>query len=68
MIHHQTITDASSLRPGRMYAATTVAGRAIVGEYLGIEVAHGEWAMLVHTASGVESLPLTRIATVTPHS
>ncbi len=60
--------EAPSLRPGTMYAATTTAGRTVVGEYLGIEVAHGEWAFLIHTSSGVASIPLAQIASVEPQA
>ena len=68
MVTDHTRIDAASMRPGHMYAAHTIGGHDIVGEYLGIEVAHGEWSMLVHTGSGVVSLPLARVRSVEAHA
>lgn len=62
----QPMPQAPSLRPGTMYATTTTSGRSVVGEYLGIEVAHGEWAFLIHTSAGVVSIPLATVASVVP--
>ncbi|MDX1690391.1 MAG: hypothetical protein R3290_05145 [Acidimicrobiia bacterium] len=64
MTTSQARVDAANLRPGHLYTATTTTGRTVVGEYLGIEVTHGDWCLLVHTGSGVVSLPLTTIASV----
>ena len=64
MLHEPIELDAASLRPGRMYSALTNAGASVVGEFLGIEVTHGDWAMLIHTSTGVLSLPLRNVLSV----
>ncbi len=52
------------LQRGRTYKVTTFARRPVVGEYLGIEVAHGDWAILLRRRFGTVSVLLRHLRSV----
>lgn len=64
--HLQPLPELNSLRDGGVYRATTLDGLVAVGEYLGVEVTHGEWAIMLRSGSGTMSLPLHRLGSVLP--
>lgn len=51
------------LRHGRTYRATT-ARSAMMGEYLGMETPHGDWAILLRSGGVTASIPLDQLVTV----
>jgi hypothetical protein len=53
------------LRRGTTYLATTD-DAVVVGEYLGMEVPFGGWALLLRHETGTESIPLHDIVTIFP--
>jgi hypothetical protein len=54
----------NQLRRGATYRATTYAGQSVSGEYLGTEVSHGDWAILLRHRSGTTSIPIARLLAV----
>lgn len=64
--HLRSLPDLNGLRDGGVYRATTRDGFVAVGEYLGIEVTHGEWAIMLRSASETVSIPLQGLASVLP--
>jgi hypothetical protein len=59
------LTDMlNSMRSGRIYTASTSTGDEITGEYLGYEVVHGEWSILLRDDDITVSLPLEGLDTV----
>ena len=60
-------TDATwifnHLRYGQTYRASTRHGIAI-GEYLGMETPHGDWALLLRHSNGTESIPLPDVTSI----
>ena len=54
------------LQCGATYQATTAGDGIIVGEYLGMEVPFGRWALLLRHQTGTESIPLRDIVTILP--
>jgi len=63
MITHPT-EMLNSMRAGRIYNATTSQGHEFTGEYLGYEVVHGEWSILLRCDDVTVSVPLDQIDTV----
>jgi hypothetical protein len=53
------------LRCGETYRATT-ADAVVVGEYLGMEVPFGRWAILLRQRTGTESIPLDDVVSILP--
>lgn len=61
------LTDMlNSMRSGHNYAAATSSGNEFTGEYLGYEVVHGTWSLLLRTDEVTVSVPLDQIDTVLP--
>lgn len=58
-------TNLNQLVTGSTYRATTHGGHAIVGEYLGIEVPYGDWAILLRSSLGTESVTIDLIESLT---
>lgn len=58
-----TSRDFNNLKRGGTYAATTIDGTT-VGEYLGIEVPHGHWAILLKHSAGIESIPMSCVTSI----
>ena len=56
----------NSMRNNRIYTAPTTSGDEITGEYLGYEILHDEWSILLHTDDLTVSLPIEDIDTVLP--
>lgn len=56
--------DINHLRIGGIYEATTQSGRIATGEYLGIEVAHDDWMIILRSRVGSESIPVNALASV----
>jgi len=54
----------NAMRHGRVYTATTFTGSEITGQYLGYEVVHGDWSILLQDEDITVSLPLEDIDTV----
>jgi len=54
------------LQRGATYQATTADDGIVVGEYLGMEVPFGRWALLLRHQTGTESIPLRDIVTILP--
>ncbi len=61
-----TLTDPrlNLLSPGIVYRAVTRDGRVVVGEYLGMEVPYGTWALLLRAATGTESVSVGWIESI----
>jgi hypothetical protein len=53
----------NSLRRGAVYRVGTRSGET-VGEYLGIETPHGEWAILLRHAGGTDSIPFSLVTSI----
>ncbi len=51
------------LRHGHTYRATTVR-TATMGEYLGMETPHGDWAILLRSGGVTASIPLDQLVAV----
>ena len=64
---HATRSDTdhqlNQLRRGETYHATT-GHDDFVGEYLGVEVAHGDWAILIRLPSGTEAISLDSLTSI----
>ena len=56
----------TSLRRGRSYDAVTVDGIHACGEFCGVEVCHGERAILLSSGGAFTSIALSRLASVEP--
>jgi hypothetical protein len=56
--------DINHLRVGGIYEATTQSGRTATGEYLGIEVTHDDWMIILRNRAGSESIPVNALASV----
>lgn len=56
--------DINHLRIGGIYQAVTQAGRTAYGEYLGIEVTHGDWMIILRDHAGSDSIPVDQLASV----
>ncbi len=56
--------DINHLRIGDTYQATTQTGRTATGEYLGIEVAHDDWMIILRNRTGAESIPVNALSSV----
>ncbi|MBK5267734.1 MAG: hypothetical protein JJE47_09900 [Acidimicrobiia bacterium] len=56
--------DINHLRVGGIYEATTQSGRTATGEYLGIEVAHDDWMIILRNRAGAESIPVKVLTSV----
>jgi len=54
------------LQRGATYQATTADDGIVVGEYLGMEVPFGRWAILLRHETGTRSLSLRDIVTILP--
>ncbi len=61
-----TLTDPrlNLLSTGLVYRAITADGRIVVGEYLGVEVPYGTWAILLRSSEGTRSIPVMSIDTI----
>lgn len=61
-----TLTDPrlNLLSPGIICRAVTLDGRIVVGEYLGVEVPYGSWALLLRADTGTESLSVGSIESI----
>jgi hypothetical protein len=55
----------NELRRGQTYLATT-RHRTAIGEYLGIETAHGDRAILLRHTSGTESIEVDDLTSIQP--
>lgn len=55
----------NELERGTTYLATTRNGTA-VGQYLGMEVPYGDWAILLRHRTGTESIALNDITSIRP--
>ncbi len=55
--------NLNHLRRGEVYRATTRVGTAI-GEYLGMEVSHGDRSILLRHGAGTESIALRDITSI----
>lgn len=53
------------LRRGQTYQAITNQG-ITVGEYLGMEVPYGEWAILLRHGAGTESIAVSALTSIHP--
>jgi hypothetical protein len=62
---HYVTNDASNLRRGLLYRATT-AGGSTIGEYLGMEAPHGDLAILLRAEAGTHSIELTNVTSIEP--
>lgn len=61
------LTDMlNSMRTGRTYGAATFRGASFIGEYLGYEVVHDQWSILLKCDDITVSLPLDDLDTVLP--
>ena len=56
--------DINHLRVGATYQATTRSGRTATGEYLGIEVAHDDWMIILRNRAGAESIRVNVLASI----
>lgn len=54
---HTAANDLNHLRRGHTYRLITTAGRALHGEYLGIEVIYGDWCLLLRGTDQTFSVP-----------
>ncbi len=53
----------NQLRRGATYSAMTQQGIS-VGEYLGIEVSYGDWAILLRHGAATESISLREVTSI----
>ncbi len=60
-----TEKQLNQLITGSTYRATTTAGLAIIGEYLGMEVPYGDWSILLRGPLGTESITVDLIESIT---
>lgn len=51
------------LRRGATYRVATRSG-STVGEFLGIETPHGEWAILIRHTAGTDSIPCSLVTSI----
>lgn len=56
--------NLNHLAIGDTYQVTTETGRTAIGEYLGIEVAYGDWMMILRNRDGSETIQLDQLAEV----
>jgi len=56
--------DINHLHQGKTYAARTHAGLVAIGEYLGIEVVHSEWRILLRERAGTRSIAIRELESV----
>lgn len=56
--------DINHLRIGGIYQAVTHGGRIASGEYLGIEVTHGDWMIILRDQAGSDSIPVDGLVSV----
>lgn len=56
--------DINHLRHGKTYEARTTGGLVTIGEYLGIEVAHGDRLILLRGQTGTQSVAISRLESV----
>jgi hypothetical protein len=61
-----TRSALDGLQRGLTYRATTTGDRVVIGEYLGIEVPFGAWAILLRHETGTESISLDDIIGIQP--
>lgn len=50
--------DINHLSRGTTYVARAATGVVATGEYLGIEVAYGEWRILLRGVTGIQSIAI----------
>lgn len=56
--------DLNHLMWGKTYRAITATGHA-TGEYIGVETTHGVWSILLRHKHRTESIPFSRIESIT---
>lgn len=56
--------NLNHLAIGDTYQVTTETGHTAIGEYLGIEVAYGDWMMILRNRGGSETILLEQLADV----
>ncbi|NOY56560.1 MAG: hypothetical protein GXP34_11305 [Actinobacteria bacterium] len=56
--------DINHLRRGKTYTARTQTGLVAIGEYLGIEVIHSEWRILLRERTGTRSIAIRELESV----
>ncbi len=59
-------TLLSRLHRGATYRADTADNGVVVGEFLGVEVPFGRWAILLRHTTGTESVAIGDIITILP--
>jgi hypothetical protein len=57
-------TALNSLKRGHLYLITTLDGAAASGRYLGIEVMHDDWSLLLSGPDATHSIDIRRLAAV----
>jgi hypothetical protein len=57
-------TALNRLQRGRTYAVTTIDGVTAAGRYLGVEVEHDLWAIILAAPGGAVSLEIDRLAEI----
>lgn len=61
--HGQPSWLLSSLRRGAVYRVATRDSETI-GEYLGFETPHGDWAILLKHAGGTDAIPFSLVTSI----
>lgn len=58
----------NQLQTGSTYRVTTARGRAVVGEYLGVEAPYGDWSILIRHQGGTESIAFVALDSIELHA
>lgn len=61
-------SDINQLQTGSTYRVTTARGRAVVGEYLGVETPYGDWSILIRHQGGTESIAVIALDSIELHA
>lgn len=61
-------SNINQLQTGSTYRVTTARGRAVVGEYLGVETPYGDWSILIRHQGGTESIAVIALDKIELHA